>query len=69
MFVFILSIALGVLALIGWSISGFFMNSEITLFIKIATGAIGVGVLILIGVVVRDRWKKGGEDEFKEVKY
>ena len=62
-------IGLGVLALIGWRISGFFMNSEISLFIKIATGAIGVGVLILIGVVVRDRWKKGGEDEFKEVKY
>ena len=45
------------------------MAGEISLFIKIAVGAVGVGVLILIGVVIKDRLKKGKTDEFKEVKY
>ena len=62
-------IGLGILALGGWSVQGFFMNSGISLFVKIAAGAIGIGVFILIGVAIKDRVKKGGDDEFKEVKY
>ena len=62
-------IVLGILVLIGWSVKGFFMASEISLLIKIAVGAVGVGVLILIGVVIKDRLKKAKTDEFKEVKY
>ncbi|MBA7467206.1 hypothetical protein ES707_02412 [subsurface metagenome] len=45
------------------------MASEISLLIKIAVGAVGVGVLILIGVAIKDRLKKAKTDEFKEVKY
>ena len=62
-------IGLGILALIGWGVQGFFMASEISLLIKIAVGAVGVGVLILIGVAIKDRLKKARKDEFKEVKY
>ncbi len=62
-------IGLGILALIGWGVQGFFMASEISLLIKIAVGAVGVGVLILIGVAIKDRLKKAKTDEFKEVKY
>ena len=36
-------IGLGVLVLIGWSVQVFFMDSEIPLILRIATGAIGVG--------------------------
>ena len=59
-------IGLGILALIGWGVQGFFMASEISLLIKIAVGAVGVGVLILIGVAIKDRLKKARKDEFKE---
>ena len=62
-------IGLGILVLIGWSVKGFFMASEISLLIKIAVGAVSVGVLILIGVAIKDRLKKSKTDEFKEVKY
>ncbi len=58
---------LGILALIGWSVQGFFTASEIPALIRIAVGVIGVGVLILVGVVIRDRIKKAKTDDFKEV--
>jgi hypothetical protein len=62
-------IGLGVLALIGWGVQGFFMAGDVPLLAKIAVGAVSVGVLILIGVVIKDRLKKAKTDEFKEVKY
>ncbi|GAH28447.1 unnamed protein product, partial [marine sediment metagenome] len=51
-------IGLGILALIGWSVKVFFMDSDIPLLIRIAVGAIGAGVLVLIGVAIKDRLKK-----------
>ncbi len=60
-------IGLGILALIGWSVQGFFMAGDIPLLIKVAVGAIAVGVLVLIGVAVRDRVVKAKTDKFKEV--
>jgi len=60
-------IGLGVLVLIGWSVQGFFMDSEIPLLIRIAVGVIGVGVLVLIGVAIKDRLKKAKTEDFKEV--
>jgi len=35
-------IGLGILALIGWGVKGFFMASDIPLLIRIAVGAIAV---------------------------
>ena len=58
---------LGVLALIGWGVQGFFMADDIPLLIKIAAGAIGAGVLVLLGVVVKDRLGKAKTEDFKEV--
>jgi len=62
-------IGLGILALIGWGVQGFFMASDVPLLAKIAVGAVGVGVLILIGVAIKDRLKKAKAEKFKEVKY
>ena len=42
-------IGLGILALVGWSVKAFFMAADIPLLIRIATGAIGAGILVLIG--------------------
>ena len=58
---------LGVLALIGWSVKAFFMSSEIPLLVRIAVGAVGVGLLILIGVAIKDRVAKAKTDDFKGV--
>jgi hypothetical protein len=60
-------IGLGVLALIGWAVQGFFTSSEIPLLIRIAVGAVGVGVLILLGVAVKDRLNKAKDEDFKGV--
>lgn len=60
-------IGLGVLALIGWGTQAFFMDTEIPLLVRIAVGAIGLGMLILIGVVIKDRIKKVKDEDFKGV--
>ena len=60
-------IGLGILALIGWSVKVFFMASDIPLIIRIATGAVGAGILILIGVAIKDRLAKAKTEKFKEV--
>ena len=60
-------IGLGILVLIGWSVKVFFMASDIPLLIRIAVGAIAVGVLVLIGVAIKDRLAKAKTEKFKEV--
>ena len=60
-------IGLGILALIGWSVKVFFMAAEIPLIIRMGTGAIGVGVLVLIGIAIKDRLGKAKKENFKEV--
>jgi hypothetical protein len=60
-------ISLGVLVLIGWSVKVFFMASDIPLLIRIAVGAIGVGILVLLGIAIKDRIAKAKKDDFKEV--
>ena len=60
-------IGLGVLALIGWGVRGFFLASDIPLLIRVAVGAIAVGILILIGVAIKDRLAKAKTEDFKEV--
>ena len=60
-------IGLGILILIGWSAKVFFMADDIPLLIRIASGIVGVGALVLIGVVIKDRRAKAKTENFKEV--
>jgi len=60
-------IGLGILSLIGWGLQVFFLASDIPLFIRIAVGAIAVGMLILIGLAIKDRLAKAKSENFKEV--
>jgi len=60
-------IGLGILTLIGYGCKGFFMDAEIHLLIRIAVGAIGAGILVLIAVAIKDRLAKAKTDKFKEV--
>ena len=57
----------GVLVLIGWSVQAFFMDSEIPLLVRIAVGAIGVSILMLIGIAIKDRRAKAKTEDFEEV--
>ena len=61
-------IGLGILALIGWGLQVFFLASDIPLLIRIAVGVIAAGMLILIGVAIKDRLAKAKTEDFKEVK-
>ena len=60
-----LLISAGVLVLIGWAVKGFFLSDAVPLMLRIAVGVIGLGVLILLGIAVKDRITK--KDDFKEV--
>ena len=60
-------IAAGILVLIGWGVKGFFLEADIPIWIRVAVGAIGVGVLILIGIAIKDRLSKKGKEGFREV--
>ena len=60
-------IGIGILALIGWGVKGFFTATDIPLLIRIATGAISVGILVLLGVAIRDRLTKAKKENFKGV--
>jgi len=54
---------------IGYFLFWFFSASDIDLGFRIAVGAIVVGVLVLFGVVVRQRIRATEDEDFKEVKY
>ncbi|MFC2042486.1 hypothetical protein ACFLTV_03245 [Chloroflexota bacterium] len=43
------------------------MASDIHILIKIAVGAIGVGILVLIGVAIKDMVTKAKTENFKGV--
>ncbi|MFC1981176.1 hypothetical protein ACFLVN_02915 [Chloroflexota bacterium] len=60
-------IGIGTLILIGWGVKGFFMASDIPLLIRMAGGAIGVGILVLIGVAIKDRLARAKTEDFKGV--
>jgi len=60
-------IGIGVLALVGWALQAFFTASEIHILIRIAAGAVGAGVLILIGIAIKDRLTKAKKEDFEEV--
>ena len=61
-------VGVGLLALIGWSVQGFFLESEIPVFVRISVGAIGLGLLVLLGSVIRDRLVAARAEDFTEVK-
>jgi len=58
-------IGLGILALAGWAVWGFFLSDDIPILIRIALGVIGIGILLLLGIAIKDRIRK--KDDFEEV--
>jgi hypothetical protein len=62
-------IGISILSLIGWGTWGFFTADEIPLLIRIAVGAAGTGVLILIGVAIKERVCRVKSEDYREVEY
>ena len=60
-------IGLGILVLIGWLARGFFMEAEISLFVRVVVGIVAAAVVMLFGIVIRDRIAQAKKDDFKEV--
>lgn len=59
-------IGISIAGLMGWGAYAFLADDEIPLMVKIALGAIGAGVLILLGIALKDRLLRK-TDEFKEI--
>jgi hypothetical protein len=60
-------IGLATLGIIGYALWMFFSSSDIHLLIRIAFGIIAAGILILLGIAIRDRIVKMKKEDFKEV--
>ena len=60
-------ISVGALVLIGYGARGFFFNPDIPLAVRIAVGVIGIGVVVLIVRVIRDRLVRKKKDRFEGV--
>lgn len=60
-------VGIGLLVLVGWSVQGFFFESEIPLVVRISAAAIAVGLIVLLGSVIRDRLAAAKTEDFKEV--
>jgi len=60
-------IGIGALVLVVWGIKEFFIDPEVDLLIRIAVGAVGLGLLVLLGVVLKDRLRSSKNDRFKGV--
>jgi len=60
-------IGIGALVLVIWGVKEFLTDPGVDLLIRIAVAAVGLGLLILIGVVVRDRIRASKNDKFKGV--
>ncbi len=60
-------IGTGAVVLVVWAVKEFFTDPEVDLLIRIAVGAVGLGLLVLLGAVLRDRRRSSKDDRFKEV--
>lgn len=60
-------IGLGALALTIWLGAQFLRDPDVSAFVKIAVSAVGVGVLVLLAAVLRDRVRASRNDKFKGV--
>jgi len=60
-------IGLGVIVVIGWLARGFFIATDVLLWIRIVVGIVVVAFVLLFGMVIRDRINEAKKEDFKEV--
>lgn len=62
------ALVLAIAALIR-GIDGFFLDPEVWLGVRIAVGVGAVGLLVLLGVVIRERMSAARSEDFSEVEW
>lgn len=60
-------IILGALVLLGYLARGFFTAPDIPLAIRVASGAVGLGLILLLVAVGRERYLAAKKESFKEM--
>ena len=60
-------IGIGAVVIIYYGVKGFFFSVGVPLAIRIAIGIIGFGILVLLGIAIKDRRKKAKTEDFKEI--
>lgn len=60
-------IGIGAVVLVVWGVKEFLTDPGVDLLIRIAVAAVGLGLLILIAIVARDRIRASKNDKFKGV--
>ena len=60
-------IGIGVVVIIYYGVKGFFLSADVPLAVRIAIGIIGFGILVLLGIAIKDRRKKAKTEDFKEI--
>ena len=62
----LVSVCVGIAAFIYLGAKGFFFETDVPLFMKVVTGVIGIGLLVLLGKAIRDRIIKTKTEKLKE---
>lgn len=57
----------GALVLTGWGLWEFLNADDIPVFVRVASASIAIGLVVMIGIVLKDRLKQARTDEFREV--
>jgi len=60
-------IGIGAVVIIYYGVKGFFLNVGVPIAIRISIGIIGLGILVLLGIAIKDRRKKAKTEDFKEI--
>jgi xanthine/uracil permease len=60
-------IGIGAVVIIYYGVKGFFLSADVPLAVRIAIGIIVFGILVLLGIAIKDRRKKAKTEDFKEI--
>ena len=60
-------IGIGILVIIGYFARDFFTASSIPLPFRVATGVVGLGLILLLASTIKDRLEAAKKEHFEEV--
>ncbi len=60
-------IGLGILVVIGYASKGFFTAADIPLAFRVAAGIVGLGLVLLLVSVGKERYQTAKKESFKEI--
>ncbi len=60
-------IGLGLLVVIGYLCKGFFTAADIPLALRVASGIVGLGLILLLVSIGRERYRAAKKESFEEI--